>query len=301
MKIRGGFACIVGLMALMVLVLVVGRATPDPSTELASSENVTVAAAADTHDTHTHDDPTVAHDHADGAAAHDHTDPAAAHDHGDGGGVEHDHGDGSGVEHDHGDGASVDDPTHCHVDCPPGTPEDPNHEHPAPTYTQTQLDLLAATQAWISPRFDDVNDAIAAGYLSIGDAGTGYEHYVNNAYLNSPQVLTPQTIESLVYKVSGNARTLVSGMYILPIGQTFDDVPVAFNTPQTPWHVHSNLCWKLDPIRVVGTTSAGQAGCPPDSIYFVTPPMLHTWLQEQPCGWFADLEQANGDCSAHPH
>ncbi len=90
-----------------------------------------------------------------------------------------------------------------------------------------------------------MNDAIAAGYVSIGDAGTGYEHYVNNSYLNSPQVLTPSTIESLVYKVSGNTRTLVSGMYILPIGQTLDNVPTDFNTPQTPWHIHSNLCWKL--------------------------------------------------------
>jgi hypothetical protein len=90
-------------------------------------------------------------------------------------------------------------------------------------------------------------------------------------------------------------------MYILPIGQTLGDVPQAFTTPQTPWHIHTNLCWKLNPIRVAGVTGSGQAGCPPDTIYFVTPPMLHVWLENTPCGWFADLESFTGDCDAHPH
>jgi hypothetical protein len=66
---------------------------------------------------------------------------------------------------------------------------------PVPTRSPTRLD---ATQKWIYPRFADVNDAIAAGYTSINDAGTGHEHFVNNTYLNSPTVLDPQTIESLV-------------------------------------------------------------------------------------------------------
>ena len=57
---------------------------------------------------------------------------------------------------------------------------------------------------------------MAAGYTSIGDSSTGFEHYVNNSYLNSPEVLNPSTIEALVYQVSGTPRTLVSGMYLLP-------------------------------------------------------------------------------------
>ena len=81
-----------------------------------------------------------------------------------------------------------------------------------------------------------------------------------------------------------------------------NNVPAAFDTPQTPWHIHTNLCWKLNPIRVVGTTSTGQAGCPSDSVYFATPPMMHVWLTEQTCGWFSDLDQVqSGDCAAHPH
>jgi hypothetical protein len=91
-------------------------------------------------------------------------------------------------------------------------------------------------------------------------------------------------------------------MYLLPIGQTLDNVPADFATPQTPWHIHTNLCWKLNPLRVVGTTSTGQAGCPSDSVYFATPPMMHVWLQPQTCGWFSDLDQVqSGDCGAHPH
>jgi len=305
-------------MALMVVVIVAGRSPATNSAELASSENLTVAAA----DAHTHPDGTADHDHADGTAEHDHADGTTEHDHADGtaahdhadGTTVHDHADGT-TDHDHADGAT-DDPTHCHTDCAPGTPEDPTHchvdctpgepphEHPTEpaTYTQTQLDLLAATQAWISPRFDNTSDAVAAGYTSIGDSGTGFEHFINNSYLNSSEILNPATVEALVYQVSGNTRTLVSGMYLLPIGQTLDNVPAAFDTPQTPWHIHTNLCWKLNPIRVVGTTSTGQAGCPDGSIYFATPPMMHVWLQPQTCGWFSDLDQVqSGDCGAHPH
>jgi hypothetical protein len=316
MKVRGGFAAIVTLLCVMLLVIVGGQPGQTNPAELAASADLTVA----TDDGHTHAEGEehshaegAAHEHADGEDhAHDSGDPAHAHD---GTDPAHAH-DGTDPAHAHPEGGTEADPAHCHENCDPNTPPDPNHCHehceptlpphehpvdPAPVYTQTQLDLLAATQQWISPRFDNVQAAIKAGYTSINDAGTGWEHYVNNEYLNSPQILTPSTIESLVYKVSGNTRTLVSGMYILPLGKTLDDTPAAFTTPQTPWHIHSNLCWKLNPIRVVGTTNTGQAGCPSDSIYFVTPPMLHVWLQEQPCGWFADLEQANGDCNAHPH
>jgi hypothetical protein len=303
MKVRAGFTCIVALMAAMVLVIVGVGATPDDGAELASSEQLTVGAvAAHDADGHTHD-AADGHDHADGTADHDHADGTAGHDHADGT-ADHDHADGTSDEghcHENCDPGTPVDPTHCHENCDPNTPTDPNHEHPGSVYTQPQLDLLAATQAWISPRFDNVADAVAAGYKSIGDSVTGFEHYVNNDFLNSPQVLTPATIESLVYKVNGNGRTLVSGMYILPIGQSFANVDPAYSSEHVVWHVHSNLCWRTNPLRVAGTTSTGQAGCPAGTIYFVTPPMLHVWLQEQPCGWFADLEQTNGDCTAHPH
>lgn len=322
MKVRGGLAALIGFLCFVVLVIVGGNTSGDGTAELASSESLTVGAATTDPESlpHTHDEGD-AHDHADGTEGHDHADGEEGDGHDHAAGTDgHSHGAGADGHDDHAAGADLHehatddpththtddptapaDPTHCHVDCDPSTPSDPTHEHPPSVYTQTQLDLLAATQRAISPRYDDVNAAKAAGYISIGDAATGWEHYVNNEYLNSPEVLNPATIESLVYKVDGARRTLASGMYILPLGQSLANVPAAFDTPQTPWHIHSNLCWGLNPIRVLGTTSNGAAGCPPGTIYFVTPPMLHVWLQEQPCGWFADLEQAGGDCSQHPH
>jgi hypothetical protein len=312
----------------MLLVIGAGRVDdPTNSAELASSETLEVGGAADAesddHSSHAESDDHSSHadgdddSHADG-------DDHGSHANGDGDSHVDDAAHAEGDDHaTHTEGAAhvegaahaegdphaehpASGPTHPHDPTEPTDPTDPTHPtHPQPPpsiYTQTQLDLLAATQAAISPRYDDVNAAIAAGYRSINDAGTGWEHYVNSDYLATPEVLNPATIESLVYKVEGAKRTLVSGMYILPIGQTFANVPSAFDTPQTPWHVHSNLCWAGSPIQVVGTTSTGQAGCPRGSVYFVTPPMLHVWLEEQTCGWFADLEQVGGgDCDLHPH
>lgn len=319
MRIRLGLAGIIGMLCLMVGVIAGGRASVStPDDELAAGELV-VGGAADTHD---HDD---GHTHAEGedhahaeGEAHRHAD-GADHGHAHADGEAHEHADGAdhphaeGEDHEHAEGEAhahaPGDPTHPHTPgdpTHPHVPGDPTHPHPPTepqfTYTAEQLDLLARTQAWISPRFASVSAAVAAGYTSIGDASTGFEHFVNNEYLNTPTVLDPQTIESLVYRVEpGGGRTLVSGMYILPIGQTMANVPPAYQTVDTPWHVHTNLCWALNPLRVVGTTSSGQAGCPRGSVYFATPPMLHVWLENTPCGWFADLESFTGDCSLHPH
>jgi hypothetical protein len=297
MKIRVGLAGIIGMLCLMVGVIAGGRAaTTNGSGELAAGE-LTVAGATDDHD----------HDHADGEG-HDHAD-GDDHDHADG--EDHDHADGDDHAHDPSDpnhAHDPSDPNHPHDPNVPHDPSDPNHPHPTTpteiTYTDEQLDLLRRTQNWIYPRYANVQRAIDDGYSSIGDSATGFEHYVNGDYLNSDTVLDPRTVESLVYEVRGRERILVSAMYILPIGDTMSDVPAAYTTPQTPWHIHTNLCWSVSPggaIRVVGTTSTGQDGCPPGSIYFPTPPMLHVWLHNTPCGWFADLESFSGDCNAHPH
>ena len=329
MRIRGGFFAILALLCLMIAVIAVGQSQSGTDTELASSDELAVGSAEEAHD---HDADGHAHgegedgDHAHGDGDHadgDHADHADG-DHADG---DHAHGDGDHADGDHAHGSgdpnhahNENDPAHAHsaddpnhADDPdhahPNVPGEPPHEHPTEpppsVYTQVQLDLLAATQAAIYPRFATTQAAEAAGYRSIGDAVTGFEHFVNNSYLNHPAVLDPATIESLVYQVGpGNTRTLVSGMYILPIGQTLNNVPAAFDTPQSPWHIHTNLCWAAGGggLRVVGTTTNGQAGCPSGSVYFVTPPMLHVWVEEQPCGWFSDLEQVDtGDCSAHPH
>jgi hypothetical protein len=319
MKIRLGLAAIIGMLCLMVGVIAGGRAAiSNPDGELAAGELTT----AGTDDGHAHGEGDDHADHADG----DHADGDHAHadgDHADGDHADGDHGHATGATHahdpsdpshadgDHGHADDPSDPNHAHD---PTDPTDPTHPHnpsdpthPTPpelTYTDEQLDLLTRTQRWIYPRFANVKRAEEAGYHSIGDSVTGFEHYVNSAYLNSDEILNPQTIESLVYRVSGAQRILVSGMYILPLGDSLADVPSAWDTPQSPWHIHTNLCWSLagGAFRVVGTTDPNNPSCPPGSIYFITPPMLHVWINEQPCGWFSDLEQVEtGDCTAHPH
>jgi hypothetical protein len=327
MRVRGGFFAILALLCLVIAVIAVGQSqSGGDNAELAASDELLVAGeeghdhGADGHAHGEGDD----HDHADGDHAHDSSDPSHSHADGD-----HAH-DSSDPSHSHTDGDHAhnaddpnhahsaddpnhahnpDDPTHPHNPDVPHNPDDPTHPHPptppAIVYTQAQLDLLRATQAAIYPRFATTAAAEAAGYRSIGDAATGFEHYVNRTYLTSSDILDPATIESLVYQVGpGNTRTLVSGMYILPLGQTLSDVPTAFDTAQTPWHIHTNLCWSLagGGFRVVGITDPNNPSCPPGSIYFITPPMLHVWVNEQKCGWFSDLEQVgSGDCNAHPH
>ncbi|MEO6572182.1 MAG: hypothetical protein ABIO83_11620, partial [Ilumatobacteraceae bacterium] len=73
------------------------------------------------------------------------------------------------------------------------------------------------------PAFADVTTLPALGYHSIGDAGTGYEHYINVGLIGDDKILDPTAPESLVYEVDGDQRTLVSAMFI--VGRTPIDDP----------------------------------------------------------------------------
>ncbi|MFC9898389.1 hypothetical protein ACFVMC_32260 [Nocardia sp. NPDC127579] len=161
------------------------------------------------------------------------------------------------------------------------------------------------------PAFADVSTVGALGFRSIGDAATGYEHYINMSYIRDDYFLDPAYPESLVYKVDGDSRTLVSAMYIAK-GKKIDDPDlVNYGGSLMQWHVHDNLCWKQGaggPV-VAGVTDA-QGNCPPQS---VNPgsgnPMVHVWIAAHQCGPFAALEghgagQATGrrtDTCSHEH
>ena len=54
----------------------------------------------------------------------------------------------------------------------------------------------------------------ALGYRSIGDSSTGFEHYINPGLIFDDVWLDPSKPESLVYRVDGSERTLVSAMFI---------------------------------------------------------------------------------------
>jgi len=144
----------------------------------------------------------------------------------------------------------------------------------------------------VLPRFADVGTLGALGYVSIGDASTGYEHYINYSYIGDDRFLDPEAPESLVYRVDGDQRTLVSAMYIandLPI-----DSPelVDYGGALMQWHVHENLCWvsDADGPRVVGVTDA-DGNCPTGTFNAGGGnPMIHVWIVPHECGPFAALE-----------
>ena len=159
--------------------------------------------------------------------------------------------------------------------------------------------LIAETEKSLM-RFPTVAAAEAAGYRSIGDAITGFEHFVNRSYLANDTVVDAQEPESLVFKVeTGGTRSLASAMYILPPRKTMADVPDIAGA-MTQWHDHQNLCWDASDTRVVGILVNGQ--CTPGGTFRPTPPMLHVWVVPHECGPFAGIEGSahTGSC-LHGH
>jgi hypothetical protein len=185
---------------------------------------------------------------------------------------------------------------------PSSSPE--RHDHHAdaaeaaattPPGTPTAADLVAGTLAEAA-RWADIADARAAGYRSIGDGATGYEHLVHPARLLDPVELDPTAPESLVYRVHAEGHEYVSAMYVLRPGATMADVP-DLGDDAARWHVHDDLCFSASGT-VAGRVTAD--GCRPGGTHVVTPPMLHVWVVDHPCGRFAPLEGHGGHCE-HDH
>lgn len=140
------------------------------------------------------------------------------------------------------------------------------------------------------PQWADPAKAVAAGYHSIGDGRSGFEHFINWAYINDSHILDPDYPESLVYRVSGDTETLVAAMYMLSPGSTLDSVP-DIGGPLMQWHIHDNLCFTSDRVapQVVGLTDS-DGNCTPPSVKLPSVPMIHVWIVPQVCGPFAALE-----------
>ena len=142
------------------------------------------------------------------------------------------------------------------------------------------------------PAFADVATLPALGYRSIGDSGTGFEHYINAGFIGDDKTLDPTAPESLVYRVDGEARTLVSAMFIVRDTPIDDPTLIDYGGPLMQWHVHDNLCWagSDDGPKVVGVVDA-QGLCPPGSVNAGGEnPMVHVWVTPHECGPFAALE-----------
>ncbi len=225
----------------------------------------------------------------------------------DGGGAAAGHGHGAADEaaHDHDavDAASHDDATaHDHAAAGdaawprpwnPRAPIDFSGVAGVTTEQQARAETLVAATLADLPQFADVASIDSLGFRSIGDASTGFEHFINPAYIGDDSFLDPNRPESLVYEVDGDARTLVSAMFIAKDRAVDDPELVGYGGPLMQWHVHENLCWKLDatgtPIVAGVTDAAGD--CPPGTRNAGgRSPMVHVWIAPHECGPFAALE-----------
>ena len=142
------------------------------------------------------------------------------------------------------------------------------------------------------PRYADTADAVADGYVSIGDAVTGSEHYIKGSLIQDDVILDPAAPESLVYTVQGEARILAGAMYIASARPTDDPDLVAWGGPLMQWHNHGDLCWDRDAngvAKVVGVVD--DAGvCARGVNTGGANPMVHVWITPHECGVFAALE-----------
>lgn len=155
--------------------------------------------------------------------------------------------------------------------------------------------LLADTRAGLWQWTDD-KKVYDAGFRSINDGATGYEHLVNWDWINDDAVLDPDKPESLVYRVADDGKKyLEAAMYMAPAGTPDAEVPDV-GGPITQWHIHNDLCYSpvrmVDgaPQRVVVGLTSGPGQCSRGEYLSPQAPMLHVWTVERECGPFASLE-----------
>lgn len=153
------------------------------------------------------------------------------------------------------------------------------------------------------PRFADTADALAAGYVSIGDEGTGDEHFIKGDLIDDDTILDPTAPESLVYNVGANGeRTLAGAMFIASPRPADDPTLTEWAGPLMTWHKHDNLCWSLDAAgnaQVVGLVDE-LGNCARGNRAGGESPMVHVWIQPHPCGVFAALEGVGAGTAAVP-
>jgi hypothetical protein len=159
---------------------------------------------------------------------------------------------------------------------------------------QAAAEILIAITLWRLPQWSDPKVAEAAGFHSIGDGFTGYEHLIQWDWINDKDILDPERPESLVYRVDRDGtRTLEAAMYMLPQGNTLDTVP-ELGGKLTQWHIHDNLCFSPgEAPKVRGVTGVG-GGCPAGLVKLDPVPMIHVWIVPHRCGPFAALEGVGG-------
>ena len=156
---------------------------------------------------------------------------------------------------------------------------------------QARAENLVAVSLSHLPKYADPATAEAAGFQSIRDGATGYEHYLNREFMSDGQVLDADRPESLVYQVRGGQKQLVAAMYMAEPGTTLDTTP-EIGGALTQWHIHDNLCF--GPNGNVAGLTRGDGTCAPPLVKPEAVPMIHVWIVPNRCGPFAALDGIAG-------
>jgi hypothetical protein len=156
----------------------------------------------------------------------------------------------------------------------------------APTAAQVvaAANLIKETDASLV-RFENVNNAIAAGY-TYRLATNGEEHLLYDGGNPAYQGLNPQDPSSLVYatNVKGHAPILLGAMYLMPGSENGPQVGGGL----TRWHSHLEVC-QGGQIIVAGFNVALRGHCDPANWKDTyTTQMLHVWVVPYPGGVFSD-------------
>jgi hypothetical protein len=156
---------------------------------------------------------------------------------------------------------------------------------------QAMAENIVAVTVMRLGQWADPAVAEAAGFRSIGDGGTGHEHFVHAEFRADGIFFDPDRPESLVYDTTSGERRLVAAMYMVDEGTPLEEVP-DYGGALMQWHVHDNLCYNAEG-QVRGLTD--EAGnCAAGLTKPVPTPMIHVWIEPHPCGPFAALEGIAG-------
>lgn len=159
---------------------------------------------------------------------------------------------------------------------------------------QLAAEELVERTILVLPTHEPVETLPDRGWHSIGDEGTGHEHFINWSYINDDKILDPEYPESLVVQKVDGVKKIVAAMYMLPQDTPLTDVPEV-GGKLTQWHVHDDLCFTEDPVapRVAGLRAI-KGECRAPLVARGNTPMIHVWIIPHPCGPFAALDGIGG-------
>lgn len=245
-----------------------GESGGDGTTTSTTVEDTTTSTEGDPTTTSTDHDPTTTVPDPTGDGGHD--EPPADTDDGETDGT-----DGTG---DHGDGQ------HDPAD---SFPDDWTPEQVA--YAEALIaDTEAALERYRNP---GILPLLGFTWILDGTAPDGYQHWVNLGWFGDGHELDPDYPESLVFRNTADGPVLEAAMYMLPWGYDLTNIPddIAW---LPGWHVHDNLCFDANG-RIVGIAENGVCET---GFLVVTPPMIHVWTVDTPCGRFAGVDEHGLQC-----